>query len=309
LKENDKYHLPVMGAEVVEYLIHDPAGIYIDGTCGTGGHAKLITERLSPGGKLICCDLDRRMLKMAERRNMEVPGRIKFRHCGFHQIAEQLASDEKPISGYLLDLGVNSLQLDREYGFAFKSDNPLDMRFDQSTALTAADIINEYTQHELKKIFKEYGELKQAASLATEIVRARNEYKIETTFQLAEIARPLFPRDRVNKGLAKLAQALRIAVNNELENLRRGLDSLTRILKSGGRLVVISYHSLEDRIVKSFIRVNSRESGLPPDLEIVLENREFKLKSLLKKAITPTSQEIENNPRARSAMLRAAAKV
>jgi 16S rRNA (cytosine1402-N4)-methyltransferase len=298
-----------MGTEVVEYLVHDPAGIYIDGTCGTGGHAKLIIERLSPGGRLICCDLDLRMLEMAERRNMEVSGRIEFKHCGYHQIADQLSADEKPISGYLLDLGINSLQLDVEYGFAFKSDNPLDMRFDQSTALTAADIINEYSPHELKKIFREYGELKQATSLANEIARARKEYKIKTTFQLAEIARPLFPRDRVNKGLAKLAQALRITVNNELENLKHGLESLTRILKSGGRLVVISYHSLEDRIVKNFIRVNSRESGLPPDLEVVLENREFKLTSLLKKAQTPTSQEIENNPRARSAMLRAAAKV
>jgi 16S rRNA (cytosine1402-N4)-methyltransferase len=298
-----------MGAEVVEYLVHDPDGIYIDGTCGTGGHAKLIIERLSPRGRLICCDLDRRMIEMAEGRNMDVSGRISFRHCGYHKIADELSADEKPISGFLLDLGINSLQLKEDYGFAFKTDNPLDMRFDRSSPLTAADIINEYSLSELKKIFHEYGELKQASALANEIVKAREKHKIETTFQLAEIAKPLFPRDRVSKGLAKLAQALRITVNNELDNLKRGLYSLTKILKSGGRLVVISYHSLEDRIVKNFIRVNSRESGLPPDLEVVLENREFRLRSLLKKAITPTSQEIEDNPRARSAKLRAAAKV
>lgn len=309
MKNSDKYHLPVMGAEVVEYLVHDTAGIYIDGTCGTGGHAKLIIEKLSPGGIVICCDLDQRMLEMAERRNMDVSSRIKFKHCGYHNIADELLPDEKPISGYLLDLGINSLQLDEEHGFAFKSDNPLDMRFDRSTPLTAADIINNYSPSQLKTIFREYGELKQASVLANQIVKARKEFKIETTFQLAEIARPLFPKDRVNKGLAKLAQSLRVTVNSELENLKRGLTSLTKILKSGGRLVVISYHSLEDRIVKNFIRVNSRESGFPPDLEVVLEPREFRLKSLLKKAITPTSQEIENNPRARSAKLRVAAKV
>ena len=298
-----------MGDEVVEYLVHDPSGIYIDGTCGNGGHSRLIIEKLSCKGRVICCDLDPRMLESVKRRNMEVAERVKYLHCGYHQAEDYLASEDRPIAGFLLDLGISSMQLEEGYGFAFMTDNPLDMRFDPESDLTAADIINQYPLQELKNIFKEYGELSQAGPIAHAIIKAREESRIETTFQLKEILRPFFKKDRLNKGLAQAAQALRIAVNNELENIKKGLRSLTGLLQSGGRFVVISYHSLEDRIVKNYIRTYSRESGLPPDLEKVLETREFRLQPLFKKALTPTSQEIENNPRARSAKLRAAAKV
>ncbi|HDS01344.1 MAG TPA: 16S rRNA (cytosine(1402)-N(4))-methyltransferase RsmH [candidate division Zixibacteria bacterium] len=298
-----------MGKEVVEYLVHDPSGIYIDGTCGTGGHARLIAENLSDKGRVICCDLDPRMLELAKRRNVEVGDKIKHLQCGYHEVSEQLGSEDKPIAGFLLDLGISSVQLEQGYGFAFKSDNPLDMRFDPESSLTAADIINHYPLQELKKIFKEYGELSQAGPISHAIIRAREKNRIKTTYQFKIILEPFFKKEKLNKGLAQVAQALRIAVNNELENIKKGLRSLTKLLHSGGRLVVISYHSLEDRIVKNYIRTYSRESGLPPDLEEVLENREFRLKPLFKKALTPTSQELENNPRARSAKLRAAAKV
>jgi 16S rRNA (cytosine1402-N4)-methyltransferase len=306
---NEKYHLPVMGAEVIELLSHDPSGIAVDGTCGTGGHTSLLIENLSRDGKVVACDLDSRMLEIAKRRNREVSEKVRFVNCGYHQIADQLLPEEKPLSGYLLDLGICSLQLDESLGFAFKTDNPLDMRFSRDTALTAADIINTYPRKELIKIFKQYGELKQAKSLADRIVRARQNGKIETTSQLKQIVEPLFSTDRLNKGLARLGQSLRIAVNGELDNLKKGLTTLTSLLKSGGRLVVISYHSLEDRIVKNFIRTYSRESGLPPDLEEALDRREFRLETLTRKALIPSRQEIESNPRARSAKLRAAARV
>lgn len=298
-----------MGAEVVELLSHDPSGILVDGTSGTGGHTSLLIEKLARDGKVVACDLDSRMLEIAKRRNREVSEKVRFVNCGYHQIADNLLPEEKPLSGYLLDLGVCSLQLDESLGFAFKTDNPLDMRFSRDIALTAADIINTYPAEELRKIFKQYGELKQAKSLVDRIVKARQAEKIETTWQLKRIVEPLFSPDRLNKGLARLGQALRIAVNGELDNLKKGLSTLTNLLKSGGRLVVISYHSLEDRIVKNFIRTYSRESGLPPDLEEVLDRREFRLEILTRKAIVPSWQEIESNPRARSAKLRAAARV
>jgi 16S rRNA (cytosine1402-N4)-methyltransferase len=309
LETNEKYHLPVMGAEVVKFLSHDPAGITVDGTCGTGGHTSLLIENLSRDGKVIACDLDSRMLEIAKRRTREVSEKVRFVNCGYHQITDHLLPEEKPLSGYLLDLGVCSLQLDESHGFAFKSDNALDMRFSRDTALTAADIINTYPREELRLIFKQYGELKQAKSLADTIVRIRQDRKIETTLQLKQIVEPLFSPDRRNKSLARLGQSLRIAVNGELDNLKKGLAALTKLLKSGGRLVVISYHSLEDRIVKNFIRTYSRESGLPPDLEEVLDRREFRLEALTRKALIPSRQEIESNPRARSAKLRAAARV
>lgn len=298
-----------MVAEVMEYLISDPDGIYIDGTCGTGGHASLIAKKLSNSGKLISCDLDQRMLEIAQRRNKEVQQKVRFINCGYHQAASQLNPEEQQLSGFLMDLGICSLQIDQPLGFAFKEDNPLDMRFNQSGNLTAEDIINDYPRNELIKIFREYGELRQAKSLADRIVFARKDGKISSTAQLRELTKNLFPADKLNKSLAQLGQALRIAVNNELENLKMGLESLTRLLVSGGHLVVISYHSLEDRIVKNFIRSYSRESGYPPELEEVLDKREFKLSPLTKKAITPSVQEIKNNPRARSAILRAAVKV
>jgi 16S rRNA (cytosine1402-N4)-methyltransferase len=309
VKNEEKYHLPVMGPEIVDYLISKPSGIYVDGTCGTGGHSSLILEKLSGEGKLIACDLDERMLAIAENRNREVQGMVRFLNCGYHQVARFLEPEEKPLSGFLMDLGICSLQLDESHGFAFKSDNPLDMRFNTRSSLTAADIVNEFTRKQLLIIFKEYGDLKQAKSLADIIVKERQKFEIKTTFQLKSIVGYLFPSERINQGLAKLGQALRIAVNGELDNLRLGLKSLTGLLETGGRLVVLSYHSLEDRIVKNFIRSYSRESGYPPDLEDLFEKREFKLRPLTHKALTPSSQEIDSNPRARSAKLRVAVKV
>ena len=165
METNEKYHLPVMGAEVVELLSHDSDGILVDGTSGTGGHTRLLIEKLTGNGKVIACDLDSRMLEIAKRRNREVSEKVRFIKCGYHQIADHLLPEEKPLSGYFLDLGINSLHLDGSLGFAFKTDNPLDMRFSRETTLTAADIITTYPAGELRKILKQYGELKQAKSL------------------------------------------------------------------------------------------------------------------------------------------------
>lgn len=298
-----------MGREVIELLIDDSDGIYVDGTTGNGGHTRLMVEKLSVSGRVIACDLDRRMLEMAEKRLGSMSSRVEFYNCGYHQVAERIPSGYLPISGYLLDLGVCSVQLDRPLGFAFKDDNPLDMRFDSASPLTAADIVNTYSRGQLKRLFREYGELKQASRIADSICESRRRESIETTRRLASIVEQHFPQNRRNKGLARIGQALRIAVNNELDNLKQGLVTLTGLLKSGGRMVVLSYHSLEDRIVKNFIRSHSRESGLPPELEEVLDRRDFRLKNLTSKAMTASQEELEVNLRARSARLRAAAKV
>lgn len=298
-----------MASEVMDHLIDNPDGIFVDGTCGTGGHTFLIAEKLSENGKIIACDLDRRMLEIAQERNRDVQTKIRFVNCGYHQIADRLNPEEQKISGFLLDLGICSLQIDQPLGFAFKEDNPLDMRFNSDAGLTAGDIINSYPRGELKKIFREFGELKQAGSIADRIVQQRETNSFKTTGQLREALTDLLPADRLFKGLAQLGQALRIAVNNELENLKKGLQDLTRLLVKGGRLVIISYHSLEDHIVKNFIRSYSRESGYPPELEEVLDRREFKLEALTPQGITPHKQETDRNPRARSARLRAAVKV
>ena len=298
-----------MADEVMDHLIDNPEGIFVDGTCGTGGHTFLIAEKLSENGKIIACDLDQRMLEIAQERNREVHSQIRYVNCGYHQIADLLNPEEQGLSGFLLDLGICSLQIDRPLGFAFKEDNPLDMRFNTENNLTAADIVNGYPRGELKKIFREFGELKQAASIADRIVKLRADRAFKTTGQLSEAVADLFAADRLHKGLARLGQALRIAVNNELENLKKGLQDLTRLLVKGGRLVIISYHSLEDHIVKNFIRSYSRESGYPPELEEVLDRREFKLEVLTPQGVTPRTQETDRNPRARSARLRAAVKV
>ena len=298
-----------MGAEVMDHLLDNPDGIFVDGTCGTGGHTLLIAEKLSDKGKIISCDLDQRMLEIAQRRNTEVQHEIRFVNCGYHQIADRLNPDEKELSGVLLDLGICSLQIDQPLGFAFKDENPLDMRFNSQSGQTAADIVNTYPRGELKKIFRDFGELRQAASIADRIVQVREQKPLQTTTQLKEAVQDLFSSDRLFKGLAQLGQALRIAVNDELENLKKGLMELTRLLTKGGRLVIISYHSLEDHIVKNFIRSYSRESGYPPELEEVLDRREFKLAVLTPQIIAPQQQETDRNPRARSAKLRAAMKV
>jgi len=257
----------------------------------------------------VTCDLDPRMLAVAERRVMGASVPIRFINCGFHEVAEHLRPEERPLSGWLADLGLNTLQLAGTGGFAFKTDSPRDMRFDPRQSLTAAVVINQYPLDELRAIFRKYGQLAQADALARAIVKARKKAALESTAQLREILAPFFPAHHLYKGLANAGQALRIVVNRELENLRIGLSSLTRLLKSGGRFVVISYHSLEDRIVKNFIRSHSRESGYPPELQERLDHREFRLRSLTSGAVVPTQSEVKRNPSARSARLRAAVKV
>lgn len=298
-----------MGAEAIQLLVWDDAGRYLDGTCGTGGHTLLILKRITKAGKVIACDLDPRMIEISRRRLKQVAGNFELIQSGYHELEGKLSPDNLPLSGYLLDLGLSSPQLDSQPGFSLRHDTRLDMRFNQQSFLTAEAIINEYSPRELKKIFKEYGELKQSRAIVDTIVSEREKHRIETTAQLSGLISYLFPKDRLFKNLARVGQALRIAVNDELTNIKNGLESLTRMLTSGGRLVVISYHSLEDRIIKNFIRSNSRETGYPPDVEDLLDRREFRLKPLTRKALTPTSQEVEKNPRARSAKLRAAVKV
>lgn len=294
-------HLPVLMREVIEYLKPERGGVFIDATAGLGGHSKEILERLAGQGLLIALDRDEEALKVAGAQ-LKATGKTnfvlkkaRFSEMGpaLHEVREENKDlNVKGADGILFDLGVSMLQLKGAgRGFSFMADEPLDMRMDQSESLTAEKIINEYPEAELARIFWEYGEERNSRKIAKEIVTRRPKQKIKTTGELADIARK-FQRGRWKTHPAtRIFQALRIAVNNEMGELSEALSSSPRVLNPAGRLVVISYHSLEDRTVKRFMREKERE-GI--------------LKILTKKPVVPEREETRANPSARSAKLRAA---
>lgn len=309
-------HQPVLLREVLEYLQIKPDGVYVDATVASGGHALEIVRKLAHG-RLIALDLDPQALEIARETLQDYLEYVKLVHANYRELERVL--DELNIvevNGVLLDLGLSSLQLaDPRRGFSFQRDAPLDMRFDPDAPLTARDIVNEYPREELIKILKEYGEERWAARIALEIVRARERAAIETTSQLASLVEQAIPKPAQRKYLqghgihpaTRTFQALRIAVNDELENVREGLEAAFRRLASGGRLVAISFHSLEDRIVKRFMREKARGCICPPDFPICQCGRVPEAE-LLGEA-TPSLEELSQNPRARSARLRALQKL
>ena len=305
-------HKAVMAAEVLEALKPRPGGRYADGTVGGAGHAAGILAASSPTGWLSGCDRDGAAVEAAERRLAEkFAGRFEIRRGNFSEMGEWILAAS--CDGVILDLGVSSPQLDSpERGFSFQQDGPLDMRMDDRQTLTAADLVNGTSAEELAKIFWEFGGERESRRFARAIVHDRDQKKIETTRQIAELIERISPRaGRKAHPATKIFQALRIAVNDEIGSLKRGLEAAVEILKPGGRLAVITFHSLEDRVLKEFGRERTRDYTFSGEVDVpeLRQPRVPELKWLARKAIAPGEMELKENPRSRSAQLRVLEKI
>jgi len=307
-------HLSVLAAEVLEQLAPRPGGVYLDGTLGGGGHSELILEKIGPDGLLIGIDRDQAALKAATERLKRFGTSFKPVQGSFGDLAELLTKQGiTALDGLLLDLGVSSHQLDTvERGFSFRLNGPLDMRMDSNDGDTAADLLSELPFEELERIIREFGEERWAKKIASKVVQVRQETPITTTLQLADLVAGSIPRrfheDRIHPA-TRTFQALRIAVNQELEQVREGVSAGISLLKPGGRIVVISFHSLEDRIVKHLFREAATGCVCPPRMPYCVCNQKPRLKVLTGRPITAGAPELTENPRARSAKLRAAEKL
>ncbi|HHY87197.1 MAG TPA: 16S rRNA (cytosine(1402)-N(4))-methyltransferase RsmH [Verrucomicrobia bacterium] len=299
-------HKPVMVAEVLAMLSPKPGGRYVDGTLGGGGHAAAILAASSPNGWLYGCDRDGAAIEAARERLAEFAGRFEIRRGTFAELADWVPAGS--CDGVLLDLGVSSAQLDTaERGFSFQQEGPLDMRMDTRQPLTAADLVNHASEKELARIFWEYGGERESRRFARAIVRDRESARFETTRQLADLIERLSPRrGRKAHPATKVFQALRIAVNDEIGLLERGLEGAVTLLKPGGRLAVITFHSLEDRVVKNFGRARARDYTFTGGMDVpeLREPRAPELKWVNRKAVMPGPAELAENPRSRSAHLR-----
>lgn len=295
-----------MAAEVLDALKPKPDGRYADGTLGGAGHAASILTASSPTGWLFGCDRDGVAVEAAKKRLAEFAGRFEICRANFSEMAEWIPAAS--CDGVLLDLGVSSPQLDEAgRGFSFQSDGPLDMRMDDRQTLTAADLVNNASAEELAKIFWEFGDERDSRRFAKAIVLDRAQKKFTTTRQLAELIERISPRHGKKAHPAtKVFQALRIAVNDEIGSLKCGLEAALKILKSGGRLAVITFHSLEDRVVKEFGREKTRDYTFGGEVDVpeLRVPRPPELKWVSRKAILPGQTELKENPRARSAQLR-----
>ena len=301
-------HIPVLLNEVIEGLNIDPDGIYVDGTLGGAGHSYEIAKRLK-GGRLIGIDRDEDAIAAASERLEPFSDRVTIVRGNYGDMADILGDiGISEVDGILLDLGVSSHQLDEaERGFSYREDAPLDMRMDRRDELTAYDVVNTYTEAELTRILKDYGEERFAGSIARHIVRARAERPVSTTFELSDIIKTSIPakyRDKKGHPAKRSFQAIRIEVNHELDILRDSLNGMIDILKPGGRLCVISFHSLEDRIVKQAMRTAEDPCICPKDFPVCVCGRKPKGRCVSKKAITAADNELDTNNRAHSAKLR-----
>ena len=301
--ENTVYHIPVLLEPSIEQLDIRPGGTYVDLTFGGGGHSRRILQSLGDEGRLYSFDQDRDTLA-----NAPDDGRFHYVASNFRFLRGALRwRGVEGVDGILADLGVSSHHFDAvERGFSFRGSAPLDMRMNQRGRLTAADLVNEASAEELTRIFRDWGELDTPWKVASCLERARNRQPITTTAELVEAVRPCTPKKDESKFLTKLFQALRIEVNGEMEALKMALEQSLKVLKPGGRLVVISYHSLEDRLVKNFLRSGNFEGKVEKDF---FGRSEAPFEVITRKAVTPTAEELERNPRSRSAKLRAAIKL
>ncbi|MBQ2959496.1 MAG: 16S rRNA (cytosine(1402)-N(4))-methyltransferase RsmH [Alistipes sp.] len=299
----ETYHIPVLLEECLEHLAIKESGTYIDLTMGGGGHTREILARLGEGGKLYSLDQD-----PDAQANAPQDEHFEFVASNFRFVrgAMRMRGVEQ-VDGILADLGVSSHHFDAKHrGFSFRGEAPLDMRMNTRAKRTAADIVNTYDKEQLAKVLADYGELDTTWKIANCIERARNIKPIETTAELVEAVKPCTPPKDEAKFLTKLFQALRIEVNGEMEALKMALEQSIKLLAPGGRLVVISYHSLEDRIVKNFMRSGNTEGLIEKDF---FGRATTPLKVISKKAIVPSAEEVERNPRSRSAKLRVAEKI
>ena len=305
----DFKHVSVLLNETIDGLNINPEGIYVDGTLGGGGHAYEVCKRLSDKGRLIGIDQDGEALEAAREHLKEFEDKItlvRSNYCEIDTILKDLDIDK--VDGIVLDLGVSSYQLDNlERGFSYKSDAPLDMRMDQRQVKTAADVVNTYSENELFRIIRDYGEDKFAKNIAKHIVMERQKKPFETTAQLSEVIKHSIPMKFQNKGghpAKKTFQAIRIEVNKELTVLRDSIDKMIELLNENGRICIITFHSLEDRIVKTKFRENENPCTCPPDFPVCVCGKVSKGKVITRKPIVPGDKEITENKRAKSSKLR-----
>lgn len=298
-------HLPVLLDEVIRLLAPQPGDVYLDGTAGYGGHAEAVIQRIGTDGHAILVDRDRQAVTTLHQRFASLDNQVEVIRRDYASAASELLDSGRLVDMVLLDLGVSSPQLDiPERGFSFRSNGPLDMRMDQTQGLTAADVVNRSSQTELANILYKYGEERRSRRIARAIVDRR---PIQTTAELADIVAGVLGRAGDIHPATRTFQALRIYVNGELDQLEQALPDLVSLLKPGGRIVVISFHSLEDRLVKTYFNQQSRDCICPPGQPICTCDHIANLKKLTRKAISGTNDAF--NPRARSAKLRAAVKI
>ena len=308
-------HIPAMLNEVVNYLNCRPGNVYVDGTLGGCGHARAICEKIFPGGRFIGIDQDIDAISNAETVLKDYTSNIHLFHGNFISLPEFLTQLEiDRVDGILLDLGLSLHHIENSgRGFSFRKDEPLDMRMDIQSPQTAENLINNLSQAELQKLFKEYGEERRAKQIARKIIKIRRQKKIQTSKQLAQIIVDSIPAQAAFKQkihpATRVFMALRIAVNRELERLETFLEYAVDLLNPGGRLCVLAFHSLEDRIVKQRLKTLEKGCTCPPQLPQCVCGQEPQLRILTKKVVRPTAEEIAANPKARSTRLRAAEKI
>lgn len=306
----ESHHTPVLLNETLFYLVTEKAGIYFDGTLGFGGHSEAILKNIDKGAELIATDIDSDAFGFSKKK-FEKDRRVKLYNYNFSKIDLISKIENVPLfNGVFADLGVSSFQLDNpESGFTYRSEAKLDLRMDKNIKLTAADIVNTFPEEEIANIIYKYGEERKSRAIAKKICSVRVQKKITTTLELSRVIEELTPYKYRIKTLSRVFQALRIYVNNELENLQSFLNKAVELLVPGGRIVILTYHSLEDRIVKETFKYETLDCICPKEYPVCQCDKEQRLKILTKKPITPSSKEVEENFRARSAKLRAAERV
>lgn len=313
LPHADSDHIPVLADEVRELLAVQPGETVVDATFGAGGHARLLAEDLHGRGKLVGIDRDPGAKQYFDRLKAAVGVEVRFLRGDFAIVLAQLAANGVKADVILLDLGISSMQVDRpERGFSYATDAPLDMRMDPSREVSAATIVNTWDERELATIFRRYGEERYAAPIARAIVRRREERPFARTGELVDTIKLAIPTPaRFGEGhpAKRVFQALRIAVNDELDQLEAALPAALEMLRPGGRLAVISFHSLEDRIAKRFVAEQAKGCTCPPDFPVCVCGKEPTLRSLTRKPVRPGARETDVNPRSASARLRVAVKV
>lgn len=306
--QKERVHIPVMPEEVISYLAPSNGGFIIDCTTGEGGHSALIAGRISPNGRLLCCDIDAEFIEIARKNLAKVEADVVFIQSDYKRIPEIVKNrfGERP-DGILVDLGACSRHFDSaERGFSFNLDGPLDMRFDRTKGQTAAELINSLDRRDLERIFRVYGEERKSGIISQAIVNERAKSPILRTARLAEIVRAAVGWRKSNIDAAtKVFQALRIEVNHELDGLREFILEAAELLKPGGKMVVISFHSLEDRIVKETFRYLAADCICPTEIPVCVCDKRAEIAILTKKPNIPSQKEIDSNPRSRSAKLRA----
>jgi 16S rRNA (cytosine1402-N4)-methyltransferase len=303
-------HKPVLLNETIEYLVTKETGKYFDGTIGFGGHSSKILEKSNNDSLLVGTDKDKAAFDYCKKL-FENESRVRLYNTSFTNI-DSISKIEfiEKYDGIFADLGVSSFQIDsKEAGFTFREDVPLDLRMNRKDGLSAAELLNEFDEREIARIIFEYGEEKKSRKIASKIIERRKKKRIQTTFELREIVSEIVPEFYLNKSLSRVFQALRIYINNELEDLKTFLEKSVGLLEKGGRIAVISFHSLEDRIVKEAFKYETLDCICPPESPVCVCDKERRLKILTKKPVIASEEEIKTNRRSRSAKLRVAERV